>query len=332
MAACLAAVRGQAPAEQVEAEAAQEEPTAEEPEKEPSPEAEKKFSIEDDEAFSDEALSSPEAIKKARALLQETRRASHRKYLELNKRETRFKRDKAETLQLRDNLRAQFGVLQNDIQALRNGDANTVLTALSRLSGGRDASELFQEISINLARNGKRGQPSPEVVELRTQLEQLQHHLRERDEREKQAETQRYIAQEKQHIAKLASDASAYPLLSSWAEENPQGVADDVAQYILAQHQQGVTLDYATALSQIETQLRSRFARIQPKLATAQTVESGRETGAVANPGAPQVGKSLTPSLATQTAGISRAASESELLAKAAQELPSDFWAQFGMT
>lgn len=315
----------QAEAEVLEEEQAEGEETAPEPQKEVA-----KPTFDDDAAFADEALSTPEALRSARELIQEQRRTSQRKYLELQKRETRFKQKQASVLQLQDNLRAQFGALQNDIQALRNGDASTVLGALSRLSGGKNATELFEEISINLAQNGKKRAPSPEVEELRAHVAQLEARLQSDELSKQQQETQSLIAQEKREIVRLASDAETYPVLASFATDNPQGVANDVAQYILEHHRRGVTLDYPTALGNIESELRARFERIQPKIAP-HNGDAGREAGAVANPEVPQVGKSLTPSLATQSAGISRAASDEELLKKATQELPTEFWAQFGM-
>jgi hypothetical protein len=289
-----------------------------------------KPSIDNDETFADDALQTPEQLRAARELIQEQRKTSHRKYLELQKRELRFKKDKGDVLQLRDNLRAQYGALQNDIQALRNGDPDTVLGALSRLTGGKNATELFQEISINLARAGKKAEVSPEVATLKGELEELRGYLRKQQEGEQQRQLQAQIAEEKRHIIKEVSDETRFPVLASFAAENAQGVADDVAQYIVTQHESGNQLDLATALRNIESQLQARFQRIQPKLAPT-IGESGRETGAVANPGAPQVGKTLTPSLATQSSGMSREPSDEERLRKTANELPQDFWAQFGM-
>lgn len=289
-----------------------------------------KFKIEDETSFGDAELATPEAMREARLVLQAKRRENHSKYLELQKRETRFKSAKAETLQLRDNLRAQFGALQNDIQALRQGDADTVMGALSRLSGGRNAAELFEELSLNLARNGKRA-PSAEVTELRGELAEMKRILQQREQTDQQREQQAHVNQARREILTVTSDAASFPILAHFSKENPQGVADDVARYIIQQNQNGVTLDYKSAASHIESELRKKFQAFVPQVASPQGADAGRETGASANPGVPQVGKTIAPSLATQSSGISRAATEAELLKKAAQELPSDFWAQFGM-
>lgn len=303
------------------------EPVAEE-QQEPAKQAAKPPSIDDETAFSDEALSGPEQIRAARKLVQDKRRDAQRKSLELERREARFKKDKGEVLQLRDNMRAQFNLLQNDIQALRTGDAAAAMAALSRLTGGKNATELWEEISLNVARNGKRTE-STELRELRDQMFEMRNAWMLRDKRDAEREQQAREQHEQRAIIEKLSPAQ-FPILAGFAKDNPDGVAADVAAYVLRQHQAGVRVDYETAISQIESQLRARLAPAF-SVPSSQGEGSGRETGASANPVLPQVGKTIAPSLTTQNGGMSRGLSEAERLQKAAQELPQAFWDQFNL-
>jgi hypothetical protein len=293
--------------EEVTAEAEATEAPAEKPPAAPAKE----------DPFSDAALATPEGIKKAREAVRELQKKHDKAYLRLSDREQRlkadvasFRSDKARVATLESNIRA-------DLQALRRGDSNQALEALGRMMG-KDALKAFEEIQLNIAKNGKRNEPSPEVLELREELRQLKEGLHVGGQKKQVADAEAFIAQRKGEIITAASDAAAYPHLARFVPMKRQEIADHVVELITEAHGKGQRLTDAEAIQQLETELRelSQAREPEPGLATGAAAKAGQKP---AQPVRSTPGRSLSPGLTTQVGSVREISDEERV-----QELAKD--------
>lgn len=290
------------------------EATPEEPaEEKPVAKSKKDKAIDFEALFSEEKLKTPEGLKAARDAALELGKRNNRKHVELSNREERLKAKATKFEGELTQARALSGMLTADLQALRTGKPEVALQALARMTGS-DPLKLLEEINLNFAGGGQK-QETQVVKELQSQLAQLRHELQERDQRQQQTAQQQFIARRKQEIYQQAVDPGRYPHVAELAQEDPRGVVEHIAKYIIEQNAHGPRIDDATAISHIEAQL----ARFRGSNAAAPRGEAGREPSALAKPESGQAprppGKTLTPSLATRSGGSTRVLTPDEHLA-----------------
>src|SRR5690606_34107929 len=132
----------------------------------------------DEDPFSEAALSTPEGIARAReviaqerATLQEEQRKFSQIHARLKKRELRAKREHAELQREREAITTLNQRLTADVSALQNGDARGIVETLGRLAG-RPGKELFEEIALAVATDGKGTKESNQLRELERRYEE----------------------------------------------------------------------------------------------------------------------------------------------------------------
>lgn len=284
--------------------------------------------------FAEAALATADGVKAAGAHVVEGKRELHRKWLGMEEREQRFKRTKDETLQLQQNLRAQAGLLQNNLQALRVGDARTVLSALQQLTG-QDPVRWLEQLNIHVARNGKQTEVAPEVAEVKSELAQLRQE-REQERLQLQAAREDQFVQQRlgQMVALAQSNAEQWPEVSRYARDNPNGVARAL-HTIKTEHYQrfGSAMDDDAAIGNLEQQIG--YFRSSPETENRASPQGvGAREPAVSQQTKPETGpqrspgKSVTPSLASQVV-TTREMTEEERLRDLAED--PEFLAMFGL-
>lgn len=220
--------------------------------------------------------------------------------------------------------------------AVRSGDAKTTLEGLRSLTG-RDPVQVLEELNLHIASNGKKRELTPQERELQEKLTRIERALETKAANEEQARINSFIAQRKTQLAQSASEsAEQFPLLSDYAQENPQAIGDALAEIIIEGGKRGEKIGDAKAMRILEEHLNELSQRaLRRKNGTA---GSGPEHGTgtpsqKANPGQASKpalkGKSLSVSSAT-AASAKRELTEEELQEDAANFLPASLvnWAR----
>lgn len=228
--------------------------------------------------------------------------------------------------------RAARAHIEAQVQRLRTGDAATVMEALGALTG-RDAKELYTEISLALARNGKPA-PDAETKALRAEIEALKQAQSERDARAAAAQDNAVEAELSATLVEMASDVTAFPLLSLEAAEDPKGLVRYAGVIAAEEHaRSGKLLALSEILGQMEKQIRARVERLQPGQGASQAErgasppegksEPAPPTSIATKPEAAQrsPGRTLSLDQAAQDSGRKRPMTESERMDLATQLL-----------
>lgn len=303
---------------------------APEPETEQTPEAEPEAAEKPATApaepkadlFSDQALSTKDGIQRAREEVRALRAKHDAAYLRVSQREAKFaksleafKAEKAEVQTLSGNVRAA-------ITALRRGTTDQRIEALGQLTG-EDGLKAFERLTLDLARGGKKSEPSPEVLELRAELTELKNHIQQSRNRDEIKTREDFISRRKAEIAQAAGDSQLYPYLARLAPTRGREIADQIAEIMTEAHVAGSPISDVQALQSLEAEI----ARV-----TGPISQPGLETGA-RNGQKPVVarstpGRSLSPSLTTKAASV-RDMTEAERLADLGNDI--DFLRGLGL-
>ena len=335
------AAKGEEAPEKAEAEAKEEEPK--EPE-EAEPKAKQpplQGAIEDDALFTDEALATPEGLAKARSIIQDTRRKSHKTYLGLQQREARFERVKNETLSMRKQVQTVGEMLNADLSALQSKDPNLVLTAFARLTK-QDPVEAYNSLTAHLAGAATDEQESPVEKRLMARIEELENGIRQRDLKAQKEAASVEGQQVRMEIAQRAQQfPEQLPWLSELAKKDPREVGNFVAQYILdAQNAGSTNVTWDDAYIAIERSLTEQLGQkprpaqsngaAKPQPAAARSAEPGQPSGGQKAEEAQStpIGRSLSPSQ-EQVAGVPEVElTEDERLDRLAHSMPDTFFTQ----
>jgi hypothetical protein len=283
-----------------------------------------------DDPFTDEALATPEGIARARDAVRELQRKHDRAYLKIQEREQKFGHKLANWKQERDQTLAFTQAVKADLNLLRQGDAGQAIEALGRLTS-KDPIKVLEEIQLNIARNGKRNEPSPVEAELRSELAQLKGLIEQRAQDEQRAQQiaheEAFVNLRRQEILTAAADSNVYPHLSRFAAAKAQEVFDHIVEMKTEAQQRGEFLDDVTALQELDKEL-SQYAP-PPQ----QVKEAGLATSAPSGQKPVQQvrsspGRSLNPSLAQRTGSV-REKTDEDRLAELAND--PDFLRNLGL-
>lgn len=276
------------------------EKTAEpEPEPEAKPDDGKPKAAED--PFSDEALATPEGLKRAQTEIRALRAKHESAYHRVTQREARFaksveafKAEKAEIQTLGGNIRQA-------LTALRRGNTDQRIEALGQLTGA-DGLKVFEQLTLDLARGAKKSEPSAELVEVRAELAELKDYLR-RSRTESEVKTREdFITRRKGEIAQAAGDATLYPYLARLAPSRGREIADQIAEMMTEAHEAGKPISDAQALQALELEI----ARVTGPLASGPDLAIGATPNGGQKPDKARStpGRSMSPSLTTKVASV----------------------------
>ncbi len=274
--------------------------------------------------FAAEQLATPDGITKARALIESERSKQFRKARELDGRDIRLK-DKEKKFNHRvetENQRMSQDRLfvqdvRNTVQLFRTGTARQRLEALGRLAG-QPGTKAYEELSHGILSDGKPREVSPEVAELKGQLDQLVGIIRQQEQQRQQREAaleqhqqRAFVEQRKQELVTAASNAEVYPNLARHAQLKPAEVAA-YAVTIKEQHlqQTGDALDDAETLGIIERELTQALGQRAAKPTSSGPPQKPGGNQALSLPGH----KAIPPSLAARSGGAVRELTDDERL------------------
>lgn len=297
--------------EPVEAEAA--------PEPEAEPVAAPKGKAKESELFSDAALATKEGIAAARDHLKERQRGMDRADIKFKDRDAKITHKIEEFKAHREQFRVFAQAVNSDLELLRRGSPDQKLQAIGRLTGGDPLKE-WESISIS-ALGGKKKTETPELVEIRAELQAMRQEREAERQRGGEAQKQQFVAHRKQEIYGHANNPAEFPAIARFLPSKPHEVVDYIVDIKARAMEGGAPIDDATAIRQLETELREQLGITAPSAAA----ESGMGAGAtqVANPGKPPqrpVGKSLTPGLTARSGGAVRELTEQERIAELADD------------
>lgn len=304
--ATLATVLAELKAPEPEPESAESAPEAT-PEAEPAKPAPDAPKV---DLFTDQALSTPEGMKRAKAEVLALRAKHESAYHRVTQREAKFaksveafKGEKAEVQTLGNNLRAALG-------ALRRGTTDQRIEALGQLTG-QDGLKVFEQLTLDLARGGKKSEPTPEVQELRAELAELKGYI-QRSQADHEIKTrENFISRRKAEIAEAAGDAKLYPYLARLAPSRGREIADQIAEMMTEAHVAGKPISDAEALQALELEI----ARVTGPLASGPDLAIGATPNGGQKPDKARStpGRSISPSLTTKVSSV-REMTESERL------------------
>jgi hypothetical protein len=243
---------------------------ATEPETESTEPADKAAKLDDEVIFSDEALATPEGIKKGRERIKQLRRMTHEKYLELKNFEgrvvkrhgklktsvERFVAEKRNHTLLLDNVRS-------NLQGLHSGDPDAILTALGNLTGtdGVKAYELLTSRIVNRGRPQLDPQVQALIDEQNEKFERLQRTLGERDTQAKVGQLTQKLNEHHQRIGStITNSAATLPNLARIYADDPEGTTEYIVAEITKAHERGTPLDARQYFSNLESQLAKHFS------------------------------------------------------------------------
>lgn len=266
------------------------------PPKESKKELAKKATAElsSDDIFKDEALATPEGIKRAREIALTAKTAledRHRRLdsldLRLKGEERQLKTDRAAFDTERERMRAIGQSFMRDIATIRGQRTAApveIMATFDRMAGGtgdaRAGIELLEAIQIAVGRDGKPAEKSRTELEWERKFQELAERDKQREERlrlaleERQAsELEQTIEQEELRIGGLANNPANFPGIAGFIAEggtDVAGVGKWVADALEDARARGEVLDIAEVLSTLESKL-AKFAGAQ------RPAESGRE-------------------------------------------------------
>jgi hypothetical protein len=281
--------------------------------------------------FSDEALATPEGIKKGRERIKQLRRMTHEKYLELKnfegrvvKRHGKLKHQVAQYVAKKQNDELLLGNVRSNLQGLHSGDPDTILTALGNLTG-TDGIKAYELLTSRIVNRG-RPQLDPQVQAIidaqNEKIEQLKGNFAKRQTEEQVQQLGSKLEQRKNELGqRITSNAAQLPHLARLYAEDPQHVVDYITNELTELHASGAPLDGARYFSNLESQLAKHFGAGQAPQG---------DGGGPAPKQPPQVQRSPGQSVGPRTASASnpREPSEEEVLRQMAND--SNLMSQFG--
>lgn len=319
----------------VAAEEPAEESTSETQEEQPQEEAAPPAQT-DEDPFSEAALSTPEGIARAREViaqersaLQEEQRKFSQIHARMKKRELRAKEERAALQREREAVQALNQRLTADVSALQNGDARGIVETLGRLAG-RSGKELFEEIALAVATDGKGTKESNQLRELERRYEERVRQLEQRLEQEaakrEQEAAKREVERIKAEMMQLASDSAKYPAVAHYAAIRRSAVEDELTAIKMEAFDQGLPLSHEEAIQKLEDMLKPH---LPPTAGAGGGTGNPHSAPAQKKPvsgGLP--GQTLAPSLTTQPVSAKRELTDEEH--RKALEQDQDFWRSLG--
>lgn len=329
-----------------EVKAEEQEPTeaAEEPEPEAAEEEEHEKhdaeQISAEELFSDEALSSPEGLRRARAIALVAKEYAETRSKQLDSFDIRLKA-RAKSVVEREKKVDDFDKKQRAIGRAFHAELQTIFglretnplgifQSLDRVAGGNGSAEagreLFERMNLAYAREGKLPQKTRGEQELERQLEALrQENLRrDHDAQEQQvaAQTihlQREIQQAELFAGKQANSPTSAPWIAAWIADG-RTTEEEVGEYIGNLMEGG--LDLAAAIGTLESRLvppgTKPPTRVEPGAAPSKPRTNGK---------APLT--TVLPTAADASTGSMRELSADERRARNARD--PEFWKAWGL-
>lgn len=325
----------EAPAEEPEAPA---EETPEAPAPTAAAERAPTEALDDDALFSEEALSTPEGVAKAREAITAARKAHAEEraktshvFLRMKKREEKAKAQYAEAQKMHEAAQALNQRLATDMSALQAGDARGIIDTLGRLTG-RPGKQVFEELALAVATDGKGTPESKKLKELEDRYERRVRELEERWEQEKRAqqerETQAAIKRRKQELVQLGSDASRFPAVAHFVGLGKQKeIAETLTEYKMKAFEEGLPISDEEAVKLLEDELKPHLPAPPPAPGGGTgSPHAATKQRKPASGGLP--GQTLAPSLTTEPGGSKRELTDEEHR----QALINDdqFWAALG--
>lgn len=291
----------------------------------------------EEDLFSEEALATPEGVKRAAEHLRQEKAKTSEVFLRMRKREQKakaeyaeFQRQKAETQQEKEAFAAFNQRIAAEIAELKSGNPKAILDTLGRMSG-QDGRKLFEDIAMAIATNGKMPKPSKEVEELRAEIQALKEE-RERERElalklKEQEEAKAKIEQRKAELVQLGSDKARFPAVAHFIEV---GQKKEVAEYLselkIEAFEQGSPLSDEEAVQKLERLLK-------PHLPAPPVNEGGTGNPHPAQQGKPGAGglpgQTVTSRLAAESSGSTRELTEEEY--RRALEQDEEFWSSLGL-
>ena len=295
-------------------------------------------SVDDDALFSEEALSTPEGVAKAREALAAARRAhaeerakTSQVFLRMKKREEKAKAQYAEAQKMHEAAQALNQRLATDMSALQAGDARGIIDTLGRLTG-RPGKQVFEELALAVATDGKGTPESKKLKELEERYERRVRELEERWEQEKRAqqdrEAQAVIERRKQELVQLGSDASRFPAVAHFVGLGKRKeVAETLAEYKMKAFEEGLPISDEEAVKLLEDELKPHLPAPPPAPGGGTgSPHAAPQQRKPASGGLP--GQTLAPSLTTEPGGSKRELTDEEH--RQALIYDDQFWAALG--
>jgi hypothetical protein len=213
-----------APAEETTEAPAETETT----EEKPATEAAATPAVDEAKLFSDEALATKDGVKAAAAHLKAKQKDVQTRELIVSKRVSKLRAKvqafgaEKEAVQKERETVATFGrQIQQDVAALQRGSAQEVLAALGRITG-RDAKEIYREISHLMVTNGQsNGKANPEVAELRAKLEAMEQARAQEQTAAQEALLAQQENQAMDRIYAVGTSAAQFPAIAAAVAANP---------------------------------------------------------------------------------------------------------------
>ena len=201
------------------------------------------------------------------------------------------------------------------------GSGKEVLEALGRLTG-RSGSEVYEEMSLDIAGARKADPKNAELAELKSLVTELKEELAAQKEQKTQASIEAAVRAD---IKRVVVDVESWPTIAALAASDPEAsVADFEELYKAHCSQQGVWVDVEAFADRLERSLR--------KGAPAKPVSESGNRAVSANPGEATQrasAKTLTPSLAAVSGGSRRELTEHERTDELARD--PDFLRSIGL-
>ncbi len=290
----------------------------------------------DAKLFTDDALATPEGVKRAGEVLKTAQAALTRRTgmldrfdSRLNKRARQLKADREQFAAVQESFNRQVEPTRQ--MAARAAECFQVLdpssgatakqrfAAIGLLACGDPSrgQEYYEEWSLGIAADGK--VPAPPVDrEARARLERLERERQEAAARERETASTREreqleggIRQRQEEIVTAARDEEAYPVLAAQLEEDPEA-AGEVAEYATAlmvdyHGRTGRLLAKERALDIIEKRLAKRVGAPARRAGLSPEHGSGAPTKTPRSPtSAVGKGKTVLPSSADRSTGVVR--------------------------
>lgn len=277
-------------------------------------------------AFSDDALSTPEGVKRAATIALAARAAAEKRNHILDRYDQRSKARMADAKKIRESaegLAEQTNGIRNaiarDLRLMREPGitGKEKLDALSRISG-RPGHEVLDELTAGIMTDGREQPKDPTVRALEQALAESNARLDQFVEQQKAQQIQGETAAQKHQIARVyteiqaeVEDSDTYPHIAAGIESEdwtPEEVADLVAgkDGIMVRHfrKKNARLDKSEALRILEGRLARRSGTVE------RAPQGASGTGATKKPGSPARGAgrgtTLTPSVADRSTGSVR--------------------------
>lgn len=203
-----------------------------------TPAAEAAPKVDESALFSDTALSTKDGVKAAADYLKTKQKDIQTRELVVSKRTSKlrakvqaFGAEKEQVKKERDQVATFARQLQTDVTALQRGSAKEILGTIGRLTG-KDPTEVYREISILMASNGKtNGKADPEVEAVKAELAELKRAKQEEAERAQMAAQEQAIEAAKDRLFSAASAPEKFPMIARFVADEVGGKAE-VREYL----------------------------------------------------------------------------------------------------